>query len=120
MADLNKTSAVRDGSVNVTLNSGAASQTIVANVDEKMCIYVRNTDATTARVRVAAGTGMRKDIGSIYKDVAQNGEAIIGPLDSMRFKDVSTGKYTVTITGTNDGAFGGTVSNVKLAVIELP
>lgn len=121
MADLTKSTAVRDGSANITSNAGAASQTIVASgVDERLFIRVTNTDATTARVNVNKGNGIRSVLGDLKVDVAQNAVKVIGPLDSMRFKSLATGKITVTITGTNDAAFGGTVGNVKLEVIQLP
>jgi hypothetical protein len=59
-------------------------------------------------------------MGDIYKDVAQNGIAIFGPLTSARFKDMDTGKVNIDITGTNDAAFGGTITNVKIRAIVLP
>lgn len=121
MADLTKSLAVRDSSATFTLNNGAASQTVVCNTkDERVVIYVKNTDATTARVKIAKGNGIRSILGDLKVDVAQNAEVVIGPLESARFKDLTTGKITVAITGTNDAAFGGTVANVKLAVVQLP
>jgi hypothetical protein len=114
MADLNKTLAVRDSSAALTLNNGAASQTIVWNgQDEKVALYVKNTDAAQVTVTVKAGTGIRSAIGDLSVNVAAGAETVIGPLDSMRFKERATGKVTVTIAG-------GTASNVKLAVIQLP
>lgn len=121
MADLTKTLAVRDSSATFNLNNGAASQTIVCNEDdEKVVIYVTNSDATTARVNINKGNGIRSILGDLKVDVAQNATKVIGPLDSMRFKNMTTGKITATVTGTNDAAFGGTITNVKIAVVQLP
>jgi len=119
MADLTKTNAVKNGSVAVTLNAGAASQTIVVSKDERFALYIRNTDIVTARVRAVKGDGIASVMGDAYVDVAQNEEFIMGPFESARFVGQTTGKITVTITGTNDAAFGGTVGNVKLAAIQL-
>jgi hypothetical protein len=119
MADLTKTNAVKNGSVAATVNNAAASQTIVVTKDEGFCLYVRNADATSARVRVVKGDGIAGVMGDTYVDVAQNAEKIIGPLESARFADKDTGKITVNVTGTDDGAFGGTITNVKLIAIQL-
>lgn len=117
MADLTKTNAVTNDSVALTLNNGAASQTIVISKDEKFVLYVKNTDTTTARVRVVKGNGISSVMGDKYQDVAQNAEYIMGPFESARFGNST--KITVNITGTNDAAFGGTVTNVKLGAIQL-
>lgn len=119
MADLTKTNAVKNSNIAVTLNSAAASQTIPVTKDERMAIYVRNTDAVTARIRVVKGNGIANVMGDTYVDAAQNAEYLIGPLESARFTDYTTGKITVNVTSTADGAFGGTIGNVKLAVIQL-
>ena len=121
MADIAKTALTRDAGTTITLLNGAADQDIVMDVsDEKMIILVTNADATAARVRVKAGDGITAIHGDVYKDVAQNAYAILGPFSGMRFKDVDTGKINVDITGTNDAAFGGTITNVKIRPIVLP
>lgn len=119
MADLTKTNAVKNGSVSNTVNNGAASQTIVVSKDERFALVVRNTDAVTARVRIVKGNGIAAPMGDAYADIAQNGEYTFGPFESARFVDQSTGKITVNITSTADGAFGGTITNVKLTALQL-
>jgi hypothetical protein len=121
MADLTNIKAVRDGSVELTYTNGSAAQTVVADcADEKVIIIVNNTDATTARVAVAAGTGIRSALGDVKVDVAQNKVRVLGPFEGMRVRDMTTGKITVNITGTDDAAFGGTITNVKVAAVQLP
>jgi hypothetical protein len=120
MADLTNIAAVRNSSATFTWSNGAASQTVVlSKPDEKFILLAYNTDAVAARIRVAAGAYSGAALGSIYKDLVQNALAEIGPLEGERFKNAD-GKLTVTITGTDDGVFGGTVTAVKLAVIQLP
>lgn len=121
MADLAKTKTVRDGAVALTLNNGAASQTITNDGhEERLALYIKNTDAVAARIVIKAGNGIRSVAGDLKIDVAQNEEKVIGYLEGMRFKNMADGKITVNITGTDDGAFGGSVANVKLALIQMP
>ena len=121
MADLVNLEALRNGSIDFTWgNNGAATQTIpLIKRDEKFILLVKNTDVVEARIRISGGIYIAGVLGSIYKDLVQDAMCAIGPLEGSRFKNVD-GKLGVLITGTNDGVFGGTVTNVKLAVIELP
>jgi hypothetical protein len=119
MADLTKTLAVKNGNATPTVNNGAASQTIVISKDERFILRVTNTDAVAARIRVKAGNGIASVMGDKYVDLAQNAVAVLGPFESARFGDNLTGKITVVITGTNDAAFGGTITNVKIEAIQL-
>ena len=123
MADIKSVYGVRDGaSEAITLSAGAADQTAVPGQDERYCILVQNTDATTAGIVVEAGAGLRASIGDLVCTVAQNEMKII-ELDSSRFKKLkgdSKGKYVLHIkNAAGTGAFGGTVANVKLAAINL-
>ncbi|MBA7552466.1 hypothetical protein ES705_45027 [subsurface metagenome] len=79
----------------------------------------QNTDAAACRVRVSAGDFACGVLGETYVDLVQDAMAILGPFESSRFKDFE-GDFTVLITDDDDTAFSGTVTNVKLAVIELP
>lgn len=119
MADITKTSAVKNGAAVVTLNNGATSQTIPVTKDELFVLYIRNLDTVSARVMALAGNGIASAMGNAFVDVAQNGEAILGPFESARFVNTSTGKITVVINGTNDAPFSGTITNVKLAGLQL-
>lgn len=121
MADIAKTALTRDAGTAITFLNGAADQDIVADVkDDKLFLLITNADATAARIRAKAGDGIQGVAGDAYVDVAQNAYAILGPFTGMRFKDVDTGKINVDITGTNDAAFGGTITNVKIRPIVLP
>lgn len=83
---------------------------------------MENSDASTAGVLIKAGDGIRSSIGDLLVTVAQDERKIIN-LDSSRFKMLSgtnAGKYVIQIkdeAGTS--AFGGTITNVKLAAIQL-
>lgn len=117
MADMTKLNAVKNGSKEVTLTNGGASQTIAISKDESFILYVRNTDAAPATITVAAGNGIASVMGAASVAVAQNKEFILGPFESARFGNA--GKLTVTITNADGTEFSGTVTNVKLAPIQL-
>ena len=100
MADITVNKAVRDGVATCTLATGAATQTFVYDTqDEKTAIVVTNTGSSAATVTVVAGNGIRSAIGDLVVTVQGGSTAIVGPLDSMRFKDLSTGKVTIKISG---------------------
>jgi hypothetical protein len=117
MSDMTKISATKNGSKEITLANGAASQTIAISKDESFILYVRNTDAAAATITVAAGNGIASVMGSTSVAVAQNKEFILGPFESARFGNA--GKLTVTITDSDGTEYGGTITNVKLAPIQL-
>lgn len=123
MADITKQALVPNGAKALTFGNGAATQDIVGGVDERTLLIVKNTDAQTCRVWVRKGDGIRA-VADFYVDVAQNGYAVIGPLESSIYKDVSTGKIKVDITDddstTAPSAFPGTITNVKVAVVYVP
>jgi hypothetical protein len=56
-------------------------------------------------------------MGDASKDVAQNKTYIMGPFESARFG--KSGILTVTITDTDSTEYSGTVTNVKLAPIQI-
>lgn len=116
MADLVKTNLKTNGSAAAVPTQGAASQTIVVSKDT-MCIRATNADAVKARVRVSAGTGIASALGDAYVDLEKDETVYIGPLESARFG--TAGKITVLITGADDKAFGGTITNVALEVVQL-
>lgn len=119
MADVTKSVLSRNSGATITEVNGAAQQEIVWNRnDTNIMFYVRNTDAATVLVRVEAEGygGGKKDLDV---QVAQN--AIRGfSLESFRFKDVATQRVIVKFLAVGGGAFGGIVTNVKIAVIEAP
>ena len=100
MADLTVNKAVRDGAVQCTTASGAATQTFMYDTeDEKTAVIIENSGSAAASVTVKAGDGLRSSIGDLTISVEAGKTAVIGPLDSMRFKNMSTGKVTVAISG---------------------
>ena len=100
MDNITKTYATRDGAKELIATSGNNTQTIACDtMDEKSAFIVSNTGSSPATVTVLAGNGMRSSIGDLVIDVPANSEYIIGPLDSMRFKNLDDGTITVTISG---------------------
>ena len=123
MADINRVLGVRDaGSETFTMSDGAAEQTAAAGQDERYCLLVENSDTSTAGVIIKAGDGIRSSIGDLLVTVAQNERKVIN-LESSRFKMLSgenAGKFVIEIKNeAGDSAFGGTVTNVKLAALQL-
>ncbi len=123
MADINRVLGVRDaGSETFTMSDGAAEQTAAAGQDERYCLLVENSDTSTAGVIIKAGDGIRSSIGDLLVTVAQNERKVIN-LESSRFKMLSgknAGKFVIEIKNeAGDSAFGGTITNVKLAALQL-
>ena len=123
MADINRVLGVRDaGSETFTMSDGAAEQTAAARQDERYCLLVENSDTSTAGVIIKAGDGIRSSIGDLLVTVAQNERKVIN-LESSRFKMLSgenAGKFVIEIKNeAGDSAFGGTITNVKLAALQL-
>lgn len=110
MADFNKINAVTNGSVTFTPSAGAASQTVSVGKDERMCIYVKNGGAAAITATVVKGNGIASAMGDLVVNVGVGEEKIIGPLESARFVDTSTGKITVNLSGT---------TSVTIAAIQL-
>jgi len=100
MADITVNKATRDGLTQCTLATGAASQTFVYDTaDEKTAVVITNSGSADAVVTVKAGNGLRCAIGDLEVSVPAGTTGLVGPLDSMRFKDLSTGKVTIKISG---------------------
>ena len=118
MADVVKSIMKRGVETAITANNGAASQTIVWNrSDDNIMIRATNSDAATALLTFTGtgfGSGKAKTI-----TLAQNATKGIY-LESFDVKDPATQKVTCTITNTNGTAYSGTVTNVKIEVIEAP
>lgn len=100
MANITKTYATRDEATNLVATAGKATQTIACDtMDEKTAFIVANTGSSSATVTVVAGDGMRSSIGDLVVEVPATSEYIVGPLDSMRFKNLKDGNITVKISG---------------------
>jgi hypothetical protein len=100
MADINVLQAKRDamptaGTLTV-LGAGVPSTIPWNGVDECMCLYIQTT-AAPSTITINKGTGIRSSIGNlVFTTAASKVYCIV--LDSMRFKDMSTGKVTITST----------------------
>lgn len=101
MANIEKTYAIRDNATALVSTNGAQEQTIPCDtMDEKTAFIVTNSSAAEeATVTVVAGNGIRSSIGDLVVAVPASSEYIVGPLDSMRFKNLVTGNITVKISG---------------------
>ncbi len=120
MADLTKVQLIRNNGAVWLKEAGAASQTLVYDRrDEAITLLVENTDAAPCRIKVSAsgfgGSGVDLDV-----DIAAGEFAIVGPLESNRFKDPATQKVTAQILDQDDSAFSGTVTNVLLTQVNAP
>lgn len=110
MADFNKVSAVKNSNVAFTTTAGASAQTIPVTKDSRMIIYVKNGGGAGITATVAKGNGIASVMGDLAVTVGAGAEQIIGPLESARFVDTSTGKITVNLSGT---------TSVTIAAIQL-
>ena len=120
MADLTKVQLLRNDGAVWLKTAGAASQTMVYDRrDEAITLLVENGDAADCRIKVAAngfgGSGVALDV-----DIAAGEFAIVGPLESNRFKDPATQKVTFEILDQDNTAFSGTVGNVLLTQVNAP
>ena len=106
MADIAKTEGVTNGSATFTPVAGASSQTIVVDKDERMCLYVNNGGESGITATISAGDGIASAMGALAVAVAAETAVIIGPLESARFVDMSTGKITLGLSGTTTVTVG--------------
>ena len=112
--------AKRNGSVALTKN--AAAETFSVGLGdkpgEKVIILVENnnTAGTTATVEVLAGDYLANVYGTLSVDVAPSATAIVGPLETVRYKNTASEiDCACAVTGSD-----ATLTNVKVAVIKLP
>ena len=90
---------------------------------EKVIILVENNNETlgaTATLEVVAGDYLANVYGDLSIDVAPSATAIIGPLETVRYKNTASEVDCSIKFGTTAASEGGTIDNVKVAVIKLP
>ena len=90
---------------------------------EKVIILVENNNTTTgatATVEVLAGDYLANVYGTLSVDVAPSATAIVGPLETVRYKNTASEVDCAISFGTTASSAGGTIANVKTAVIKLP
>ena len=112
--------AKRNQAVSLTFNAATASQTVGYSDKpaEKIVLIVDNANSgtgQTATVTVVKGDYITKEAGDLVAKIDKGSQAVIGPLESTRFKKTN-GEIEVKVAVTASG----TVSNVKIAAIKLP
>lgn len=88
---------------------------------EKVIILVENNNTSTgytATVEVLAGDYLANVYGTLSVDVAPSATAIVGPLETVRYKNTASEVACAVAMGTTSA--GATIDNVKVAVIKLP
>jgi hypothetical protein len=110
MADVTISECVTNGSAELELYDGSSSQTFDISRDERTCLLLINDGASTLSATVSTGTGISSVMGDLAVEVPAGKKKIVGPLESARFKSISTGKVTVELSAT---------ASVSVAAIQL-
>ena len=110
----------RNGVAALTMNDAAATQSIgfADKPGEKIILVVDNQNTTTgqtATITISKGDYLANEIGNLVVDVAKGAKSIIGPVETVRFKNTAS-EVDVAVAVTASG----TISNVKLGVVKLP
>ena len=90
---------------------------------EKVIILVENNSTysgATATVEVLAGDYLANVYGTLSVDVEKGSSAIIGPLETVRYKNTASEVACAISFGSTASSAGGTITDVKTAVIKLP
>lgn len=117
--------AKRNSSAALTKNDAAATFSVGLGdkPGEKVIIIVDNNNTAsgaTATVEVLAGDYLANVYGTLSIDVAEKSSAIIGPLETVRYKNTASEVDCAISFGTTASSAGGTIAYVKTAVIKLP
>ena len=117
--------AERNSSETLIKNDAAASFSVGLGdkPGEKVIILIENNNTstgTTATVEVLAGDYLANVYGTLSVDVEKESSAIIGPLETVRYKNTASEVDCSIKFGTTAASEGGTIGNVKVAVIKLP
>jgi hypothetical protein len=113
--------AKRNGSEALTKNAAAATFSVGLDdkPGEKVIILVENNNASagcTATLHVLAGDYLANVYGTLSVDVAPSATAIVGPLETVRYKNTASEiDCACAVTGSD-----AILTNVKVAVIKLP
>ena len=120
MADLTKVQLLRNNGAVWLKTAGAASQTMVYDRrDEAIFLLAENGGGADCGIKVSS-SGTMAGGTDLDVDIADGEFAIVGPLESSRFKAASTGKVTFQILDQDDTAYSGTVASVLVTQINLP
>jgi len=111
----------RNDAVKLTKNTADATFSIGLGdkPGEKVVILVENNNTTagcTATLEVLAGDYLANVYGTMSVDVANSSAAVIGPVETVRYKNTASEiDCACAVTGSD-----ATLTNVKIAVIKLP
>lgn len=119
----------RNDAVALTKNAAATNFSVGLGdkPGEKVIILVENNNATaggTATLEVVAGDYLANVYGTLSVDVAAEGAtAIVGPLETVRYKNTASEVDCAVTIGSTASATpgpGATITNIKVAIIKLP
>lgn len=109
----------RNDAVELTKNTAAATFSIGLGdkPGEKVVILVENNNTTgTATLEILAGDYLANVYGTMSVDVANSSAAVIGPVETVRYKNTASEiDCACAVTGSD-----ATLTNVKIGVIKLP
>jgi hypothetical protein len=117
--------AKRNSAEVLTKNDAAATFSVGLGdrPGEKVIILVENNSTysgATATVEVLAGDYLANVYGTLSVDIAKETSAIIGPLETVRYKNTASEVVCAISFGSTASSAGGTITDVKTAVIKLP
>lgn len=119
MADYTVAAATRNAGTAITQQSAQANADINTTNTEiaKLCVRIYNPEATSAKVTFGTGAnGLIKQL--VTQTIAQNGIYVFTfDADAV---GLATRKINLLVTGTDGGAYGGTIANIKLDIFALP
>ena len=119
MATLTNVEASLNGGVNVGYEDGGATQTFEYDVaDEKLVVLIKNTDAVNdALATFVAGDFVQNGYGNQEVTVPAS-TTILCEVESGIVKDAN-GEVILELTNIDGTAFTGTITDIKVAVVEL-
>lgn len=108
---------VSDSKTTSGITSGAASQTIPhSGKDSRLALRVANgNESQEAVVCIEAADGPRAALGDMKVTVEAGKTVYIALFDTARYKDLTTGKITVDITGVS----GSTLTEQQLTAVRI-
>ena len=92
MADLTRSTCVTNGSAEIYYNAASSTSLSFAFVkDSRAAILIKNDGAATLSATVSKGTGISSVMGDLAVSIPAGEEYVVGPLESARFRNMSTG-----------------------------
>lgn len=119
MADYTVAAATRNAGTAITQQAAQANADINTTSTDisKLVVRIYNPEATSCKVTFGTGSnGLVKTL--VTQTIAQNGIYVF-TFDSDAVS-LSTRKINLLVTGTDGGAYGGTIANIKLDIFAVP